>query len=567
MSDNAYKRDPEAVLPAQTATDQATATTPLLASSTQEATYASTSSSALQAPEPSHDTVTARPSSSATVLKVVSVLIIGAFTANVDGSLVLATHPTISSEFNALSASNWLFVSFILAGAATQAVSGKLSDIYGRRALIIAAYALFATGCAVVGVGTSMGQVILGRVISGAGGSSLTVLAMLIITDLVPIREAAAWQSYLNLASTTGRSLGGPLGGWLADTIGWRWSFLSQVPVFLIAILLTYTYIPGKKSDEAQDVGSKKSASLSRIDFPGAILLALTVVTVLLPFEIGGSNVSWSHPLIPILFVGSVLFGAVFVRVEGWWAKEPIFPLELLRIPNVVLGYIVSGSQAAAQLGLMFSVPLYFQVTTRASNTVAGAYLFPAVAGNAIGSILAAVVIKRTGSYKLVLTLATVTSASSYLLLLLRWHGHTSVWEALYIFPGGFGTGAVQTGVFVAVQAATDPAHKAAALGGIWLIGMVGSIMGMTAVSAATMQSMGWSLSAALRSQGLAENTIEKIVDMAASDINYLDKADPIVSSAVVEAYVQGLSVSHVVNLGFSVIAITAALFIRQRKI
>lgn len=240
-----------------------------------------------------------------------------------------------------------------------------------------------------------MGQVILGRVISGAGGSGLTVLAMLIITDLVPLREAAAWQSYLNLAATSGRSLGGPLGGWLADTIGWRWSFLSQVPVFLFAIALTLVYLPSNKKRVDEDAGVKGSTSLSRIDFPGAILLALAVVTFLLPFEIGGSEVPWSHPLIPGLFIGSLVFSGLFIRVEGWWAKEPIFPLELLRIPNVVLGYIVTGSQVAAQLGLMFSVPLYFQVTKRASNTVAGAYLVPAVVGNAIGAILAGVVIKR----------------------------------------------------------------------------------------------------------------------------------------------------------------------------
>jgi hypothetical protein len=117
----------------------------------------------------------------------------------------------------------------------------------------------------------------------------------------------------------------------------------------------------------------------------------------------------------------------------------------------------------------------------------------------------------RTGSYKLVLTVATITSASAYLLLLLRWHGHTNIWEAFYIFPGGFGTGAVQTGVFVAVQAATDPAHKAAALGGIWLTGTVGSIIGMTAVSAATMQIMGRTLASVLSSQELAKGAIEKV--------------------------------------------------------
>ncbi|KAK0391700.1 hypothetical protein NLU13_1199 [Sarocladium strictum] len=561
------ERDPEAglLVPHEQA-DLATATTPLLNPADREsATY----SSVPPTPGPSASDVRKdqhQQHSSAAVLKIVLVLLLGAFTANADGSLVLATHPTIASEFNALSASNWLFVSFSLAGAATQAMCGKLSDIYGRRALIITAYTLFAAGCLIVGAGTSMGQVILGRVVSGAGGSGLTILAMLIISDLVPLREAAAWQSYLNLAATTGRSLGGPLGGWLADTIGWRWSFLSQVPIFILAILLTSVYLPGKTKDQDEGPGAK-TASLARIDFPGAILLALTMVTFLLPFEIGGSDFSWSHPVIPGLFAAALVFGGLFVLVEGRWASEPIFPLGLLRIRNVVFGYIITGTQCAAQLGLMFSVPLYFQVTKRASNTVAGAYLFPAVAGNAVGAIVAGAVIKRTGHYKLVLLAASSISAVSYVLLLLRWHGHTTVWEALYIIPGGLGTGAVQTGVFVAVQAATDPAYKAAALGGIWLSVMVGSVIGMTAVSAATMQIMAWTLSSTLQERGVAQNVIAKIVDKATSDINYIDRAEPAVAAAVVEAYVRGLSASHIVSLTFSAIAILAAIFLRNHKI
>ncbi|PCD36191.1 hypothetical protein FGRA07_08075 [Fusarium graminearum] len=481
MSSLSEERDPESgVVSRQDVADQATETTSLL--------------NASQSP------VSSSSNSSTAVFKIVLVLIIGSFTASADGSLVLATHPTIASEFNALSASNWLFVSFNLAGAATQAVVGKLSDIYGRRNLIVTAYALFAAGCIIVGTGTSMGLVILGRVISGAGGSGLTILAMLIITDLVPLREAAAWQSYLNLAATTGRSLGGPLGGWLADTIGWRWSFNCQVPIFLVAIILTYFFLPNNKKED------KRPTSLDRIDFTGAALLALTIMAFLLPFEIGGSNVPWSHPIIPRLFVASLIFGGFFILFEGRWAKEPIFPLDLLRVRNVVLGYVISGTQCAAQL-------------------------------------------------------------VSYILLLLRWHGQTNVWESLYIFPGGLGTGAVQTGVFVAVQAATDPAHKAAALGGVWLTVMVGAIVGMTAVSTATMHFMASSLATTLQGHGFAKGVIEKVISMATSDINYINKADPTLASDVVDAYVYGLSISHIISLTFSVVAMFSASLISENKV
>ncbi|KAH7363260.1 major facilitator superfamily transporter [Plectosphaerella cucumerina] len=509
----------------------------------------------------------AQAEASSTILRIICILLIGTFTANADGSLVLATHPTIASEFNALSASSWLFVSFSLAGAATQTMYGKLSDIYGRRALLIAAYSLFAIGCVLVGIGRSMGQVILGRVISGCGGSALSVLAMLLITDLVPIRDAAAWQAGLNLAATTGRSLGGPVGGWLADTIGWRWSFLGQVPIFLLAILLCLIYLPKHTENAKTQFDEPKGSSLARIDFLGAALLALTILAFLVPIEIGGTKVPWTHPVIFVLLGTAIVFAGLFAATEEWWAEEPIFPLDLLRHRDIVLGYVVSSAQAAAQLGLMFAVPLYFQVTQRASNTVAGAYLFPAVAGNAVGAIVSGIIIKRTGQYKKLLILATMISASSYLLLFLRWHGHTGVWESLYIFPGGLGTGIVQSAIFIAVQAAVNPSHKAPALGGIWLTVSVGAIIGLAAVSAVTIEVMKWRLDDLLGLMGFDEVARLEIITNAASNVDYLDKADRGVSAAIISAYVEGLSASHLVSLVCSAVAILASFFIREHKL
>ncbi|KAF5983256.1 multidrug resistance [Fusarium coicis] len=158
--------------------------------------------------------------SHAFIARVVVALLIGIFTSNADGSLVLATHPVIASEFGKLQDSSWLFISFMLAGAASQTIYGKLSDIFGRKTILIFCYGLFAVGCALVGAGQSMWQVILGRVISGSGGAGMTTMASVIITELAPLREVASWQSYMNVIATVGRSLGGPLGGFLADTIG-----------------------------------------------------------------------------------------------------------------------------------------------------------------------------------------------------------------------------------------------------------------------------------------------------------------------------------------------------------
>ena len=279
-----------------------------------------------------------------------------------------------------------------------------------------------------------MFQVVLGRAISGAGSSALGVVAALIISgtyrhpqadqtlavishdvDLVPLRDVAAWQAALNLAATTGRSIGGPLGGWLADTVGWRWSFAGQAPIFMLAAVIGWLLLPRTpaaptKAEEDEDHGVNDSdetavesqdqshpikSSLARVDFLGAALLSLTVLSILIPIDLGGKTLPWSHPIILLLFASSIVFGGLFLATEAWWAINPVFPLSLFRERNVVASYAIMTCQCAAQLGLMFSVPIYFQVSQRVSNSRAGAYLVPAVVGNAIGSVLAGLVIKR----------------------------------------------------------------------------------------------------------------------------------------------------------------------------
>ena len=130
-----------------------------------------------------------------------------------------------------------------------------------------------------------------------------------------------------------------------------------------------------------------------------------------------------------------------------------VFPIHR----DVVTSYLIIGFQVAAQLGLKFSVPLYFQITAHASATNAGAHLFSAVAGKAFGGVLAGHRIMKSGRYRLLTILATLISSSSYILLLLRWHGNTDIWESLYIIPGGFSTGIAHASTFISLTAGKMP--------------------------------------------------------------------------------------------------------------
>lgn len=194
-------------------------------------------------------------------------------------------------------------------------------------------------------------------------------------------------------------------------------SFLGQAPIFVAGMLLCWVLLPDHNPSPPPLAGEEenlKSNPLARIDFLGAFFLGIGILAVMLPFEIVGPRISWTHPAVLGLFgVGLLLLGLFFI-VEARWAREPIFPLRLLQQKNTVLCYIIMGSQVAAQLAvcwtafllsheqkltipaqMMYTVPLYFQVTERSSSTVAGAHLFPAVLGNALGGIVSGYLIHQ----------------------------------------------------------------------------------------------------------------------------------------------------------------------------
>jgi MFS family permease len=487
--------------------------------------------------------VAATDTTPASVGRIVCVLLIGSFISNADSSLLWATHPIIASEFNALHDSSWLIASFALAQAVSQPLYGKLSDIYGRKSMILLAYTLFAVGLVMVGVGQSMTALILGRVISGAGSSGMTSLVSILITDLVPLRDVATWRSYVNIVATTGRSIGGPLGGWMADTVGWRWSFLGQAPVACVAMMLIALTVPSRPSHEVET--ETRRSKIARIDFLGATCMTLSILGFLLPLEIGGDRVAWSSPTIVLLFAGAIVFGLLFLAVEGWVAKEPVVPLPLLRHRDLIVSGFVMLCQCAAQTALMFAVPLYFQVTSNVSNTVAGAHLVPAVVGNALGGIISGIVINRTGRYKVMVLIATISASIGYFLLIVRWHGSTNWLESLYIFPCGFGMGVVLSALFISVQAGIQPEFSAIAASILYLTSPIGNVAGLAVASAVLQGTLKQGLGHRLDSLGYDGKARWKIIEQAVSDVHYIDKVKPSIAKAVVASYIEALTWTH----------------------
>ncbi|KAJ9492399.1 hypothetical protein VN97_g827 [Penicillium thymicola] len=459
---------------------------------------------------------------------IIAVLLLGEFISNADATLVMAAAGRISSEFNSLRDASWLSTGYTLGLCAAQPMYGKLSDISGRKPMLLISYLLFAVGCIISGLGTHMWVVVFGRAISGMGGAGIMTISSIIITDIVPKREVATWRAYVNIAMTLGRSLGGPLGA--SNQIPRL--FILQAPFLALAAALVIVKLNVSERPQPTSKGSK----LAKVDFLGTALLGSSIVAMTTLLDQGGKSFPWSSWWTVLLASGGVSLLIAFVLVESYVAREPIFNLRILRRTNVAIAYIIGALQITAQLGLMFSVPLYFQVTQRASTTAAGVHLIPAVVGNTLGGLLAGIFIRHTGQFKILLVLAGLVAGISYLLLYLRWDGHTGFWQSLFILPGGLGTGIAGASSFIAMSAMLPAEEIAMATAGYMLI--VG--FSMTAGVTTSNSVLGMEFQRQLRLNVHGPGS-EEVIQRAMADTNYIAYLTGQLREIVVACYISGL--------------------------
>lgn len=299
-----------------------------------------------------------------------------------------------------------------------------------------------------------------------------------------------------------------------------------------------------------------------RIDFLGTSLLAAAATATVMLVDQGGKSFSWLSWMSCILSITSVSLMAGFCYTELHIAKEPIFYLRVLWRPNVLASYLVGSLQIAAQVGMMFSVPLYFQVTRHASTVEAGTHLVPAVLGNAIGGLFASMFARRNGRYKTLLLMGSILASSTYLLLWLRWNGHTNLWESLYVIPGGLGTGISSTTVFVLMTSFLESDEMATVVGGYILLHTFFITVSVTGTNAI--------LSSEFRKQlehhihvpeahqvwvffplGFLEaaTNLRQIIRRAMSDLDYITHLGGYLQEIVIDCYVMALKNTYGENL------------------
>ncbi|MFC4128594.1 MFS transporter [Nocardia rhizosphaerae] len=406
-------------------------------------------------------------------LTILSGLLLGVFLAALDQNIVSVAIVRIANSLDGFDEQAWATTAYLITATVTTPLYGKLADIYGRKPFYLLAIALFVLGSAACCFATTMYELAAARAFQGLGAGGLMSLAFTIVGDLVPARERVRYQGYFLMVFGIATVLGPVVGGFLADydTLGgiegWRWVFLVNVPVGVLAFLVV-----GKVLNVAH------VRRQSRIDWLGAGALVLAVVPLLIVAE-QGRGWGWTTPKSLLCYgigAGGLL---LFLVIEFVMKDAALIPLRLFRSRTFTIAILGGFLVGVAMFGAITMVPQYLQVVRGYSPTEAGLLMLPLVLGIMVGAQLSGLITKATGRYKVLPVLGALILALGCALF-----AHVSydgpLWQPLaFSAIIGFGLGGCMQTLIIAAQNAVPSSEMGVSTASATFFRQLGGTLGV----------------------------------------------------------------------------------------
>mgnify|MGYP005849727503 CR=1 FL=1 len=401
------------------------------------------------------------------IVVVMGGLMAGLLLAALDQTIVATALPTIVGELGGIEHLSWVVTAYLLTSTAAVPLYGKVSDLYGRRVVFQAAIVVFLVGSVLAGAAQSMLHLILARGVQGIGAGGLVAMTMTIVGDVIAPRERGRYQGYIGAVWAFASVMGPLAGGFFTDHLSWRWVFYVNVPIGLVALLVTSSALrlPFVRRPH-------------RVDLEGAALLVAGVTCLLLVSVWGGQTYPWGSPEILGLAAAACVLLVAFVAWERRVA-EPVLPLELFRGRAFAVASAGSFVIGAAMFGSLVFLPLYLQTVEGQTATNSGLLLVPMMLGIVGSSVVSGRVISRTGRYRAWPIAGMAVAATGTFLLSRLGSGSDRLDSSAAMLVLGLGLGMVMQVLVLAVQNAVEHRHLGTATSAVNFFRSIGGTLGV----------------------------------------------------------------------------------------
>jgi len=369
-------------------------------------------------------------------------MMLAMFLSSLDQTIVSTAMPRIISDLGGFTHYTWITTAYIITSAVAVPITGRLTDMYGRKYFYIAGLIIFTSSSLMCGLSQTMMQIVAWRGIQGLGAGVMMANAFTVIGDLFPPAERGKYQGLIGGVWGLSSIIGPTLGGFITDTLSWNWVFFVNIPLGIIIILLFIFFFPYLRPDQLKH----------KIDYPGVVTLILTVVPMMLALSWGGVEYPWTSFTIIGMFVLSVVMGILFIFIEKR-SEEPIIPLSLFGNRIVAISALVIFFTAFGMFGSIIFVPLFFQGVLGVTATTSGSFLTPMMLGMVIGAFTSGQVLSRAGGHYRIQGAVGLAIMAVGMLLISRMTIETSYTTAIVkIITTGFGLGITFPLYTIAVQ-------------------------------------------------------------------------------------------------------------------
>lgn len=512
------------------------------------------------------------------ILLVLVGLMSGMFLSALDQSVVGTAMRTIADDLQGLELQAWVTTAYLITSTVSTPIYGKLGDIFGRRRMFMIAISIFIIGSLTAGFATSMFELAAYRALQGVGAGGLFALALTILADIVPPRERARYQGLFLAVFGTSSVIGPIIGGGFAGVNqilwidGWRWIFLINLPIGLIAMFMVFTFLH-----------VPHFAKPSRIDWWGAVTIILGVVPILLVAE-QGREWGWGSALTIGLSTVGVLGIVAFIFVEKNMKDEALIPLKIFKSSTFTTTTLLGVVVGLGMFGGLISLPLILQIVYGATPTQAGFLMIPMVLGLASASMISGRITSKTGRYKIFMNVGTGLAATSYLYL----SNISADWEIWQVSIGmvllGLGVGQLLQTLTIASQNAVEARDIGVATSSSTFFRQMGGTLGVAVFLSILFSGISDRASQIIagvekvvlgnpeilqdpRNQFLLEQDLESIDRLVTTDSSFLEVISPELSYPIKEAFAQSASQVFVVASVVLVSGFILSFFVKELEL